>query len=212
MVAKVRGAEAYVPLDRSMKALREAVPDCRGCELYKNATQAVFGEGPETEVDIMLVGEQPGDKEDLAGKPFVGPAGLMLDKALQDLDIARNKFYVTNAVKHFRWTAKGKRRIHQTPRASEIRACQPWLEAEIDAVRPRLLVALGAVAVLSLLGASAKVTTHRGQVVEGAYGPCLVTTHPSSIIRVEDPDERAAAYAIFLSDLQQGLNYLKRVA
>src|SRR5688572_18499212 len=164
MVAKVRGAEAYVPLERSMKALREAVPDCRGCELYKNATQAVFGEGLETEVDIMLVGEQPGDKEDLAGKPFVGPAGLMLDKALQDLGIARNKFYVTNAVKHFRWTAKGKRRIHQTPRASEIRACQPWLEAEVDAVRPRLLVALGAVAVSSLLGTSAKVTTDRKSV------------------------------------------------
>ncbi len=212
MVTKVRGAEAYVPLDRSLESLRGAVQDCQGCELYKNATQAVFGEGPPSGVEMMLVGEQPGDREDLAGKPFVGPAGLMLDKALEDLGIARNKFYVTNAVKHFRWMAKGKRRIHQTPRASEIRACQPWVEAEIDAVRPRLLVALGAVAVSSLLGASAKVTTYRGQVVEGAYGPCLVTTHPSSIIRVEDADERAAGYALFLSDLRQGMAYLERAA
>ena len=210
MVAKVRGAEAYLPLDRSLVSLRAAVQDCRGCELYRSATQAVLGEGPERGVDMMLVGEQPGDKEDIAGKPFVGPAGLMLDRALDDLGIARDKTYVTNAVKHFRWSPRGKRRIHETPRASEIRACQPWLEAEIEAVGPRLLVALGAVAVSSLLGTSAKVTTHRGQVMEGAYGPCLVTTHPSSIIRVEDSDERAAAYALFLSDLRQGLGYLKR--
>jgi len=210
MVTKVRGAEAYVPLERSMKSLREAVQDCRGCPLYKDATQAVFGEGPVRDVELMMVGETPGDKEDRAGKVFVGPAGKMLDVALEDLGIVRDKVYLTNAVKHFRWSPKGKRRIHETPRASEVRACKPWLEAEIDVVEPRLIVALGAVAVSSLMGTSAKVTTHRGRIVEGAYGPCLVTTHPSSIIRVEDADERAAAYAVFLSDLQQGLNYLKR--
>jgi DNA polymerase len=212
MVAKVRGAEPYVPLDTSIPSLKTAVQDCRGCDLYRDATQAVLGEGPDAGVEMMMVGEQPGDKEDLAGRPFVGPAGHMLDKALEDLGIARDKVYITNAVKHFRWAPKGKRRIHQTPRASEIRACQPWLEAEVDTLEPKLIVALGAVAVSSLLGTSAKVTTHRGQVVEGAYGPCLVTTHPSSIIRVEDADERAAAYSLFLSDLRAGLSYLQRVA
>jgi len=136
----------------------------------------------------------------------------MLDVALEDLGVVRDKVYLTNAVKHVRWSPKGKRRIHETPRASEVRACKPWLEAEIDVIEPRLIVALGAVAVSSLLGASAKVTTHRGRIMEGAYGPCLVTTHPSSIVRVEDADERAAAYAVFLSDLQQGLDYLKRTA
>ena len=160
----------------------------------------------------MLVGEQPGDREDVEGQPFVGPAGRMLDKALNDLGITRSDYYATNAVKHFRWKPKGKRRIHETPRASELRACLPWLEAEIEAVQPELVVCLGAVAVTALLGTSAKVTTHRGKIVESPYGACLVTTHPSSILRVNDSDEREAAYGLFLSDLRAGLKYLQRSA
>jgi DNA polymerase len=210
-MATYPGAAIYLPDDRSLASLAHAVQACRGCDLYEKATQAVLGEGA-AEAEMMFVGEQPGDREDIEGRPFVGPAGRILDKAFEDLHIARNYIYLTNAVKHFRWEPRGKRRIHQTPRASEMRACLPWLEAEIDAVKPRLIVRMGATAVGAILGNTAKVTTHRGSVMESPYGPCLVTTHPSSIIRVEDTDEREAAYALFLADLRGGLRFLDAAA
>jgi uracil-DNA glycosylase family protein len=208
MVTKTSAAD-FLPAQHDLASLATASEGCRGCDLYRNATQTVFGAGP-PRARLMLVGEQPGDREDIEGKPFVGPAGRMLDKAIADLGLSRDDYYVTNIVKHFKWRPKGKRRIHETPRASEVRACLPWLEAEIDAVRPELIACLGATAVAGLLGASAKVTTHRGKVLEAAYGPCLVTTHPSSILRVEDPDERDAAYSLFLDDLRAGMAFLER--
>jgi DNA polymerase len=204
-----RGAESFLPADRSLPRLREAVQQCQGCELHKNATQAVLGEGP-ADARVMLVGEQPGDYEDKEGAPFVGPAGKVLDKALIDLGIVRGEVYLTNGVKHFRWSAKGKRRIHETPRASEIRACRPWLEAEIDAIEPELIVCLGSIAVQSLLGPKTKLLVNRGKIFETAYGPCLLTVHPSSILRVEETGDRQEAYDAFLSDLKRGLEFLSR--
>jgi DNA polymerase len=171
----------------------------------------VFGEG-DAEARLMLVGEQPGDREDIEGMPFVGPAGRILGAAMQDLGITRDQYYVTNIVKHFKWSPKGKRRIHERPRAREVRACLPWLEAEIDAVHPELIVCLGATAVAGLIGPPAKVTTHRGKVVESAHGACLVTTHPSSILRAETPEERRAAYDAFLADLRAGVEHVRRAA
>ena len=196
-------AEPFVPKTTDLSELREAAKGCRGCDLYKNATQTVFGEGPRA-AEMLLVGEQPGDVEDAEGHVFVGPAGRMLDRALEDLGIPRDKLYLTNAVKHFKWVPKGKRRIHQTPRASEMRACRPWLEAEIDALRPKLIVALGATALGSLMGDQAKVMRDRGRIMESVYGPCLITVHPSSLLRVEGEDERRAAYNLFLQDLRKG--------
>ena len=204
-------AVPFLPRERSLEALREAADLCRGCDLYKEATQTVFGHGPE-KVSIVLVGEQPGDREDIEGEPFVGPAGQILDEALVEVGIVREQVYVTNAVKHFKWVPRGKRRIHQTPRASEIRACRPWLEAELDVIRPRLIAALGATAVESLLGPTVRVLKNRGQVFESVYGPCLVTVHPSSLLRVEEETDRRAAYELFLQDLRKGLAFLKGAA
>ena len=204
-------AADYLPSQRDLQSLIAAARDCRGCNLYRDATQTVFGEGP-VQARLMLVGEQPGDREDIEGHPFVGPAGRVLDRALIDLGLSRNDYYITNAVKHFKWRPKGKRRIHETPRASELRACLPWLEAEIEAVSPSLIVLLGATAVSGLLGSAVRVTTHRGKVIESPIGPCLVTTHPSSILRVESPEEREAAYELFLADLRAGMTYAKRAA
>jgi DNA polymerase len=204
-------AEPFVPDSRDLSDLSKAVQRCEGCDLYKTATQAVFGEGPQR-ADIVLVGEQPGDQEDVQGRPFVGPAGKMLDRALEDLRIDRSLVYVTNAVKHFKWEPRGKRRIHQTPRASEMRACRPWLEAELEALSPRLIVALGATAVGSLLGDTARVMRDRGRVLESTYGPCLVTVHPSSLLRIEGEDEKRAAYGLFVGDLRKGVEYLQRAA
>src|SRR3982751_876824 len=149
-------AAEFLPPSRSLKALEEAAQGCRGCELYKDATQAVFGEGRKS-AELMLVGEQPGDKEDLEGEPFVGPAGRLLDRALEEAGIDRSAAYVTNAVKHFKWKPRGKRRLHQTPRAGEIEACKPWLQAEIEAVNPQALLAMGATATRSLFGPQFKV-------------------------------------------------------
>jgi uracil-DNA glycosylase len=188
--------------------MREAVQECQGCDLYRNATQAVFGLGSQ-KATVMLVGEQPGDQEDREGLPFVGPAGRMLGKALVDVGLEREGIYITNAVKHFKWQPRGKRRIHQTPRASEVRACRPWLEAEIDIVRPALIACLGATAVSALLKSDAKVMSNRGQVIESVYGPCLVMVHPSAILRV-DPGDRDAAYAQFVQDLHHGVEFLQR--
>ena len=191
------------PAARSIAELRRAARGCTACELYKRGTQTVFGAGDE-HAQVMLVGEQPGNDEDLSGKPFVGPAGRVLDEALAAVGIDRRAIYVTNAVKHFKWEPRGKRRIHQKPRAGEVRACQPWLEAEIAAVKPRVIVCLGATAAQSLLGPAFRVTQHRGEIVASALGPrILVTIHPASILRIPDAAARHAARESFIADLQQ---------
>ncbi len=201
-------AAAYVPETRSLSRLREAVQGCRGCDLYRNATQAVFGEGA-CHAGVMLVGEQPGDKEDLAGTPFVGPAGQLLDRALEDAGIDRADAYVTNAVKHFKWQARGKRRIHQKPTWSESTACRPWLEAELDLVRPKVLVALGATAAQTLLGREFRLTRHRGEVFSTDLAERVTATvHPSSILRQQDERARRDEYASFVADLKAAAKLL----
>jgi DNA polymerase len=199
--ADAPSAEPFLPERRSLTALREAVQGCRGCDLYRDATQAVFGEG-RAKAEVMFVGEQPGDSEDRRGRPFVGPAGHLFDRAMEEAGIDRSTVFLTNAVKHFKWTPRGKRRIHKSPAAEEIRACRPWLDAEIAAVKPKVIVALGAVAARALFGPGFKVTERRGQVVETEL-PALVTAtvHPSSILRAADGRARDAAYAAFLRDL-----------
>jgi len=208
---KAPARQAEPPATRDLEALKTAAASCTGCDLYMNATQTVFSEGP-VRASLMLVGEQPGDKEDVEGRPFVGPAGGVLDRALALAGIERDNVYLTNAVKHFKWTPKGKRRIHETPRASEMRACRPWLEAEVEAVSPRLVVCLGSVAVSSVLGPGYKVLSQRGQVFEGPLGPSLITVHPSSILRVEDPDEKNAAFELFVMDLKKAAAWVERMA
>ena len=182
--------------------LRRQAAVCRNCDLWKCGTQTVFGEGDER-ARLMLVGEQPGDKEDIEGKPFVGPAGKLLDRALDDAGIDRGEVYVTNAVKHFKWEARGKRRIHQKPNATEVRACHPWLEAEIATVEPEIIVALGATAAQSLLGPKFRLTQHRGEMFDSPQGPLITATvHPSAILRAQD-DDREPQYAAFVSDLSR---------
>jgi DNA polymerase len=198
----VSSAAEFLPKSRSLKALEEAARGCRGCDLYKDATQTVFGEGRRT-AELMLVGEQPGDKEDREGEPFVGPAGALLDRALDEAGIARGEAYVTNAVKHFKWRPRGKRRLHQTPRAGEIGACKPWLEAEVAAVEPSALLALGATAARALYGPKIKVTKDRGRPLDSPLAPvAAVTIHPSAILRLRDHDEREAELAAFVADLE----------
>jgi uracil-DNA glycosylase len=191
------------PEPRSLAALRRAAGDCRDCDLWKNATQTVFGEGP-SRAKVFLVGEQPGDQEDLAGHPFVGPAGKILDEALQQAGIDRTEVYVTNVVKHFKWAPaqRGKRRIHKKPRFTEIQACRPWLDAELQTVKPEVLVCLGATAAQSLLGREFSVTRHRGQLVESPLAPKVVATvHPSSILRAPDAAARQSQMQEFVRDL-----------
>ena len=196
------GAAEFVPPSRSLKALEEAAQTCRGCDLYKDATQTVFGSGRK-KAELMLVGEQPGDKEDLAGEPFVGPAGQLLDRALEEAGIDRAEAYVTNAVKHFKWKPRGKRRLHQTPRAGEIEACKPWLQAEVEAIKPQALVALGATATRSLFGSKLKVLKDRGRQIDSPLAPvAAVTIHPSAILRLREHDEREAEFAAFVADLE----------
>jgi uracil-DNA glycosylase len=195
-------AADFLPKARSLASLRRAAQGCRGCDLWKDATQTVFGEG-RSRAELMLVGEQPGDKEDLEGEPFVGPAGGLLDRALADAGIERGEVYLTNAVKHFKWRARGKRRLHQTPRAGEVEACRPWLEAEVEAVRPRAVVALGATAAKALFGPAVRVTRDRGRPLEtplAAVG--AVTVHPSAILRVREREERHDAFAGLVGDLE----------
>ena len=195
-------AEPFVPEKKTLTTLREAVQGCRGCDLYRNATQAVFGEGAR-HAEVLFVGEQPGDKEDLAGKPFVGPAGQLLDKALEEAGIDRAQTYVTNAVKHFKWQPRGKRRIHQKPSWSETVACRPWLEAELEVVRPRVVVCLGATAAQSLLGRDFRVTQHRGELLESDLAEHLTATvHPSSILRQQDEQSRHAEFEALVDDLR----------
>jgi uracil-DNA glycosylase len=195
-------AAAYLPEQRSLPRLRDAVRGCRGCDLYKNANQAVFGEGT-ARAEVMLVGEQPGGKEDLAGRPFVGPAGQLLDRALEEAGIDRAQTYVTNAVKHFKWQARGKRRIHQKPTWSEQMACRPWLEAELAVVQPRVLVCLGATASQSLLGKQFRVTKERGKWLESDLAERVTATiHPSAILRQRDDESRHRELAAFVEDLR----------
>ena len=184
-----------------LEKVRAEAEGCTRCELFKLGTQTVFGEGSEG-ADLMLVGEQPGDKEDLDGRPFVGPAGKLLDRALAEAGIDRQRAYVTNAVKHFKWKPAGKRRLHQKPNREEVKACKPWLEAEIDLVNPKLVVCLGATAAQSLLGPGFKVTQMRGQFVEWPYRPkAIATVHPSSILR-GDPESREVAFQGLVADLR----------
>jgi DNA polymerase len=194
--------EAPVPSSRNLTKLRSAAKDCKACDLWKTGTQTVFGEGAAS-AEILFVGEQPGDKEDLAGKPFVGPAGRVFDEALAAAGIARELAYVTNAVKHFKWEARGKRRIHKKPNWSEMAACRPWLEAELEAVEPKVLVALGATAAQSLLGRNFRVTQQRGRPVGSDLAPHVVATvHPSSILRQRSEEERDVAMKELVADLK----------
>jgi uracil-DNA glycosylase family protein len=196
---------ATPPSTSSWSALREAARECTACHLYKYATQTVFGEGPK-KAPIMLVGEQPGDSEDVAGKPFVGPAGKIMDRALEEAGIDRRKVYVTNAVKHFKWEPRGKRRIHQKPNAREIAACRPWLEAELRVVKPKLLVVLGATAAQTIFGPSFRVTRERGKVLSSKFAPKVVATvHPSSLLRQPDEESREREYKNFVADLRVAL-------
>ena len=197
---------AQPPDTTSWSALREAAKDCEACHLYKGATQTVFGEGPKG-ATMMLVGEQPGDYEDVAGKPFVGPAGKIMDQALEEAGIDRTKVYVTNAVKHFKWKPRGKRRIHQKPNSREIAACRPWLEAELRIVKPKLVVAMGATAAQTIFGPAFRVTRERGQVLSSKLAPrVLATVHPSSLLRQPDEASREREYKRFVSDLRAALH------
>lgn len=196
--SKTTSAAQFVPEGKSWAALRAAADGCRGCELYRDATQTVFGEGPIRAARLMMVGEQPGDREDVEGHVFVGPAGRLLDKALAAAEIPRDGIYLTNAVKHFKFVERGKRRIHQQPRRSEVVACFPWLREEIRVVRPALVVCLGAVAAKALLGPSFKLTEHRGEVLEHDGLRVGVTVHPSAVVRAENYRE---AFDAFVADL-----------
>src|SRR6266513_1192310 len=196
---------ATPPDSSSLTEVRDAARDCTACHLYKRATQTVFGEGPRN-APIMLVGEQPGDYEDVAGKPFVGPAGKIMDRALEEAGIDRSHVYVTNAVKHFKWEPRGKRRIHQKPNSREIAACRPWLEAELRLVKPKLLVCLGATAAQAILGPSFRVTRERGKVLSSKVAPrVLATVHPSSLLRQPDEESREREYKRFVVDLRAAL-------
>jgi uracil-DNA glycosylase family protein len=196
-------AADFLPERRTLPALREAAAGCRGCPLWARGTQTVFGEGPRR-ARVMLVGEQPGNDEDLAGIPFVGPAGRMLDRALEAAGISRDDVYVTNVVKHFKWESKGKRRIHAKPNQMEISACLPWLEAELDIVKPVVVVCLGATAAQALLGPKFRVTKQRGEWIPARWAPrVMATVHPSAILRAPDEAARRAEMERFVADLKR---------
>lgn len=196
-----------VPPARSIRALAEAARACRACPLYEHATQAVFGEGPSS-ASIVLIGEQPGNEEDLQGRPFVGPAGLVLEKALAEAGIDRRAVYVTNAVKHFSWEPRGKRRIHKKPRMSEVKACRPWLDAELTHIAPSVIVCMGTTAVQSLLGPGVTIASAKGQVIPSAYAPVIVTRHPSSVLRMREREQRQAALGELVADLRRAADVM----
>jgi len=203
-------ASRLIPLHLSLESARAAARGCRACDLWKRGTQTVFGEGA-PHARVMFVGEQPGDKEDLQGRPFVGPAGAVLDRALVQAGIDRKDTYVTNAVKHFKWEPRGKRRIHKKPNTLEIAACRPWLDAEIELVKPEVVVCLGATAAQALLGRSFRVTQQRGQLLEfDAAAHALATVHPSSILRAPDDETRRREFELFVKDLQVIADALNR--
>jgi uracil-DNA glycosylase len=203
------GSRRLIPEHASLEKLRESARNCQACDLWRQATQTVFGEG-RTGATMMLVGEQPGDQEDLQGKPFVGPAGRLLDAALAQAGITREKTYVTNAVKHFKWEPRGKRRIHKKPNAAEMTACRPWLDAEIAAVQPKIIVCLGATAAQSLLGRAFRVTQHRGELLASELAPfVMATVHPSSILRAPDEESRHAELKMFIADLKKAARHME---
>ncbi|HYO11056.1 MAG TPA: UdgX family uracil-DNA binding protein [Tepidisphaeraceae bacterium] len=205
---RVAGARAFFPATITLPQLREAAMSCRGCDLYCNATQTVFGEGP-ADAHAALVAEQPGDNEDLAGRPFVGPAGEVLNAALREVGLDRSQLYISGAVKHFKFEQRGTRRIHAKPNARQVQACRPWIEAELRLVRPRVLVLLGATAAQSLIGRHFKLTRDRGQPFESEWSPWTIATfHPSALLRIPDPALRARAQSQFVSDLRQAADRL----
>lgn len=194
-------AADYVPDTGGLPVLREAVQECRGCDLYRHASQAVFGEGPRSAA-VVLIGEQPGDEEDRRGRPFVGPAGRLLDRALEEAGIDRSATYVTNAVKHFKFEERGKRRLHKKPSAGEIRACRPWLEAELSRIKPSVIVCLGATAAQTMFGSQFRLTQHRGELIPQDWAPkAMATVHPSAILRAPDEEQRHEEYKAFVADL-----------
>ena len=200
---------APVPETSSLATLQKSAKTCTACHLFKQATQTVFGEGPKG-ATLMLLGEQPGDQEDLSGKPFVGPAGGILNRALEEAGIDRTQVYVTNTVKHFKWEPRGKRRIHKKPNSREIAACRPWLEAELRVVRPDLLVCMGATAAQAVFGPSFRVTRERGKVLESELAAKVVATvHPSSLLRQPDEESREREYKLFVADLRVALKAAK---
>lgn len=208
-------AAPLIPPHPTLSQLQEAAAGCKACDLWKSGTQTVFGEGPE-DAEVMLVGEQPGDREDQAGRPFVGPAGALLNGALEEAGIVREAVYVTNTVKHFKWEPRGKRRIHKKPNAAEVAACRPWLEAEIKLIQPKIIVCLGATAAQALLGKEFRVSRQRGELLPSPFGGrILATVHPSSLLRIEDEAERREAHARFVDDLKkvsEALHRLRRAA
>jgi DNA polymerase len=196
-----RSALDFFPAKVTYSSLRSAAAGCMGCDLYKRGTQTVFGEG-DTASEVMFVGEQPGDEEDKTGQPFVGPAGRLFNEALAEAGIDREHTYVTNVVKHFKWTPRGKRRIHEKPNAAEVRACSPWLQAELQIVNPHILVCLGATAAQMLFGRDFRVTKRRGQWLDSDLAEkVMATVHPSSVLRAPDPELREQAYRAFVADL-----------
>ena len=204
-----RSALEFLPPSRDLEVLREASKSCRGCDLYSHATQTVFGEG-RAPARVMFIGEQPGDKEDLAGQPFVGPAGQLLNACMEEAAIDRRAAYVTNAVKHFKWEPRGKIRLHKKPSIQEVSACRPWVEAEIVAVGSKLVVCLGATAAQSLLGSAFRVTQERGRIIKTlTYPPIMTTVHPSSILRAPDEETRKIERELFVDDLKKVTAYLR---
>src|SRR3954468_8612015 len=210
-VAKAKETSAApVPNSRDLNTLNVAAKGCRACPLWKRGTQTVFGEGRRG-ARILFVGEQPGDKEDLEGRPFVGPAGALLDKALEEAGIKRSDAFVTNAVKHFKWEPRGKRRIHKKPNAMEIAACRPWFDAEVKVLKPEGVVCLGATAAQALLGRDFKVTQRRGEIIQNAGQPTMMATvHPSSILRAPDDDARHEEMRKFVDDLKVASEYIHK--
>src|SRR5215471_7218374 len=207
--SKLHDASVYLPPDRSLDSLREAAQECRGCDLFRAATQAVFGEGP-AQSRVLLIGEQPGSEEDLKGHPFVGPAGRLLDTALEEAGVPRSEVYITNAVKHFKFEERGKRRIHKKPSAAEVKACQPWLEAEIEAIKPKIVVCLGATAAQSILGRDFRLTQSHGQFFEHPWTKFVTATlHPSAILRAAESEDRHRQYRQLVEDLRVVAEKLK---
>jgi len=215
------GAQEFFPEEHTLEAMREAAESCRGCSLYQRATQTVFGEGP-ARAHIMMVGEQPGDQEDKKGHPFVGPAGRILDKALEQAEIPRDDVYVTNAVKHFKWKVPGgkkdgeddlppltKRRLHDKPSATEVKACRPWLEQEIELVQPKLIVCLGATAISAVFTRKVKIADERGKIIAEGEPPKLVTIHPSAIVRIPERELRDRALQDFVKDLIAARKFIR---
>jgi uracil-DNA glycosylase family protein len=209
-MAKRPSARPVTVPPKTLTAAREAARDCRACDLWKTGTQTVFGEGAR-KAALMFVGEQPGDQEDLAGHPFVGPAGRVLDRALAEAGIDRDAVYLTNVVKHFKWEPRGKRRIHKKPNAGEVAACRPWLDTEIALLKPRAIVCLGATAAQALFGRTFKVTAHRGEFLDSPLAPIvLATVHPSSLLRAPDDETRRRETARFVEDLRRVVTRLKK--